>query len=160
MKLESGYLKPRLQTFLGLFILSIILTLVLRAVFHLSTSWTAFEINSPLWWFNVIIFPFTISLGVTFGARRFRLEITDTDDIEKAKNRTLEYFSNNGLRIIENTSNGTTLESNNSFSRLLDNWFGTELVSVRHSANKLIVEGPFRHVDSIDSNLRFSKTFN
>jgi len=160
MKLESGYLKPSLRTFLGLFILSIILTLTLRAILHLSTSWNAFDINSSLWWFNLIIYPLGVSLGVTFGARRLRLEITDTVDLEKAKNRTLEYFSNNGLRILENTSNGTTLESTNSFSRLLDNWFGTELVSVRHNDNKLIVEGPFRHVDSIDSKLRFSQTLN
>jgi hypothetical protein len=160
MKLESGYLKPSLRTFLGLFILSIILTLTLRAILHLSTYWNAFDINSSLWWFNLIIYPLGVSLGVTFGARRLRLEITDTDDIEKAKNRTLEYFSNNGFRILENTSNGTTLESTNSFNRLLDNWFGTELVSVRQKDNKIIVEGPFRHVDSIDSKLRFSKTVN
>lgn len=160
MKLESRNLKPDLRTFLGLFILSIVLTLVLRAILHLSTSWNAFEVNSSLWWFNLIIYPLGISIGVTLGARRIQLKIADADNIEKAKNWTLEYFSKNGLRIRENNSSGTTLESTNSFGRLFNNWFGTELVSVRHIDNEVIIEGPFRHVDSIDSKLRFSKSLN
>ena len=160
MKLESGYLKPSLRTFIGLFVISIVLTLVLRAILDLSTSWNAFEMNSFFWWLNILIFPFGISLGVTFGARRHRLEITNPDAMENIKNRTLEYFLKNGLRIQVNSDNGTTLESTKSFNRLLDNWFGSELVSVRHIDNRLIIEGPIRHVDSIDSKLRFSKTFN
>ena len=160
MKHELRNLKPKPRAFFGFFILSIALIFMLGTILHLSTSWNAFETNSILLWSNLPIFSLVFSTGATVGTRRLQLQITDAEEIEKVKNMSLEFLLNSKLRIQENTSNGTTLESTTRFYRLMYNWFGTELVSLRHIDNRLIIEGPFRHVDSINLKLRFSKTFN
>jgi len=157
MRLETTHLKPKLSTFLGLIGLFFIAHLLLRIILQVFTSWDAIQLNSLLWWFNFIFLTVGLSLGLTLGTRKFQLKITNMDDIERVKNWILEYFSNNGLRTKNNDKVETTLESINWFNRLFNNWFGTELVSVRQIENKIIVEGPTRHVDSVNGELRFGK---
>ncbi|MBK7650823.1 MAG: hypothetical protein IPJ20_08830 [Flammeovirgaceae bacterium] len=158
MKLKTAYLKPKLRTFLGFFTLSIITLFMLKAIFHVFTTWKAVELNSFLWWFNLILFPLGISIGVTFGARRVQLIIADTADTEKLYDWTLEFLLKNELRIKKKQDSEATLESNNNFNRIFNNWFGVEVTSVKRIDNRIIVEGPFRLIDTVDSKLRYSKS--
>ncbi|MEO0133039.1 MAG: hypothetical protein ABIK73_08945 [candidate division WOR-3 bacterium] len=157
MKLSKTALKPNFRTFLGLFILSMISLLIVRTIFYLTTNHNSFDLSTAEGWLNVVGYPLFISLGVTFGTRRLQLVIYDTVDLESIKSSTVEYFKNNGLKIKKEKKDELEFESNNQFNRLFNNWFGTELTTVRQTDNKIIIEGPFRHVDSIDSKLRSSK---
>jgi hypothetical protein len=157
MKLKTAYLTPNLRTFSGFFTLSIVTLLTLKIIFHVFTTWKAVELNSFLWWFNLILFPLGISIGVTFGARRVQLIITDTADTEKLYDWTLEFLLKDGLRIKKKQDSEATLESNNNFNRIFNSWFGAEVTSVKRTDDRIIVEGPFRLVDTVDSKLRYGK---
>ena len=132
----------------------------IKTVMQIVIAPNTFELSSTTWWTSLTLLSLGTSIGVTFGARRFQLNIAETNDIVRTKDWTLEYLSKNGLRIKENKESVTTLESNKGFNRLFDNWFGTELVHVRQIADQIIIEGPFRHVDQVDSKLRFGKILN
>lgn len=157
MKLSKTSLKPNFRAFLGLFILSMVSLLIVRTILYLTTNFSSFDLSTAEGWLNVVGYPLFISLGVTFGARRLHLVIYDTVNIENIKVSTVEYFKNNGLTIKREKEDELEFESNNKFNRLFNNWFGAELTTVRQTDNKIIIVGPFRHVDSIDSKLRFSK---
>ncbi len=137
-----------------------ILLFSIKTLMQIFIAPDTFKLISFGWWTSLILLSVGTSIGVTYGARRFQLKISDTNDIGKTKDWILENLLKNGLIIRENNDSGTTLESIKSFNRLFNNWFGTESVHIRHVENKIIVEGPFRHVDQIDSKLRFGKYLN
>lgn len=157
MKIESTYLRPTLTTFLGYFMLSITAFFALKTLIHIFTSANPFELKSYDWWPNAIFYSVTLSLGVTFGARRFQLLITDPTDMAKVNDITENYFIKNGTRLKQKKDNETIFESVKSFNRLFNNWFETELVSIYKTENQIKVVGPFRLVDSLDSKLRFTR---
>jgi hypothetical protein len=159
MKVKTTTLKPKLRTFFGLLVLLVALMFTVRAILHVTTSMNAFDLGSPTGWLYSFGFPLFISLGVTFGARRLQLVIEDSLDAEKIKDWTITYFNNSGLTIKNGNENALEFESNHRFNRLFNHWFGTEIVKVRLTDNKMIIEGPFRHVDSVYSKLRFGKEF-
>lgn len=155
MKIEMTSLRPNIATFFKNFFLMIVTMFALKAAIQFFISPHTFGLNSLSWSPTLILMAVGTSAGVTLGARKFQLNIVNSDNLEKTKEWTIEYFIKNGLRVRENNNSGTTLESISSFNRLLNNWFGTELVSVKQTDNTLIIKGPFRHVDSVDSKLRF-----
>ena len=160
MKVKMTSLKPNFSTFLKHFLLTTTTVLILGAVIQIFMSMNSFELNFYNWWMNLVFLTIGVSVGVTFGARRSQLILTDTVNVKKIKAWTLEFFSENGLSLRENNDDGTTLESVNKFNRLFNNWFGTELISVRQIDNGVIIEGPIRYIDSIDLKLRFGKPLN
>ncbi len=153
-------LKPNFSTFLKHFLLTTTTVLVIGAVIQIFASMSSFEPNFYGWWMNLVFLATGVSVGVTFGARRSQLILTDTTDVKKVKAWTLKFFSENGLSVRENNDDGTTLESISKFNRLFNNWFGTELISVKQIDDGVIIEGPIRHVDSVDLKLRFGKPLN
>ena len=96
---------------------------------------------------------------MTFGARRHRLVIELPVDGTKIRMYIVNYLCSSGLRIKTERESDVELESNHGFSRIFKNWFGMETLSIKQSVNKIVVEGPVRHVDSVDSKLRFGKEF-
>jgi hypothetical protein len=162
MILEKKFLRPKLGTFLKYLTLLIISFWTFATLLYIFTSPNPFDLKLPSWWTLFILLPIGVAIGLTFGTREFQLVITDTNDLEKAKEWTLEFLSKNRLSIKDKNQNETTLESTKSYNRLFNNWFGTELISVRQIDNKLIVGGPYRLVDrladSVDSKLRFGKS--
>ena len=163
MKLETTYLKPSPFAFFGLLTLSIVTLFLLGAIIHNVMSANPWELKFFGGW-TLLAFAIANSIGVTIASRRFQLTITDTTDLENAKNWALEFLSKNGLKTKEEKENETILESAKSFYKLFYNWFGTEATSVKRSDNKVVVEGPFRLIDSlyssVDSKLRFGKSVN
>jgi len=157
MKLETLSLRPKLETFFKYFFLTLISLLVLKTMFSIFILPDAFRLNPYGWWTSLIILALGTSIGVTYGARRFQLSIADTD-IRKINDWIIEFLSRKGLRIKEKNEGETTLQSRNSFNRMLNNWFGTEVVFVKQTENEIIVEGPFRFVNSIGTTLRFGKS--
>ena len=160
MKIKMTSLRPNFSTFLKWLLLTITMLFMIGAVIQIFMSMNSFELNFYNWWMNLVFLALGVSVGVTFGARRSQLVLTNATDVKKIKGWTLEFFSENGLSVRENNDDGTTLESINKFNRLFNNWFETELISVKQIDNGVIIEGPIRHVDSIDLKLRFSKSFN
>lgn len=161
MKLERTFLEPKLGTFIKHLILQIVFLWGLVTMIHIFTSPNPFDMKLPGWWTSMILLPIGVAIGLTFGTRKFQLVIADPIDLEKTKEWTLQFLSKNGLEIKEKGQNEMTLESNKSYNRLFNNWFGTELISVKQTDNKVIVGGPFRLIDrladSVDSKLRFGK---
>ncbi len=121
MKLKMTPLKPKLAAFAGLLILSVTVMLVVRVVFHMTTSVRVFDLAIPFDWFNLIIYPLFISLGATFGARRHRLVIEDSVDGTKIRAHILNHLPGSGLRIRKQNESGVELESNHGFNRFFNN---------------------------------------
>ena len=160
MKIQTRILKPTARAFFGTLTLSIITMYSFRAIIDLVTSPNSFELT----WIPMALLAIGPAAGATLGARKHQLSIGDTDDLEKFKGWTLEFLSDNGLRITEEKENETTLQSVKRFNQLFNNWFGMELVSVKRVDNKIVVEGPVRRIEgvknSIQSKLRLGvKTF-
>jgi hypothetical protein len=131
-------------------------------VFYIFSSPNPFDLGLPNWWTSFVLLPVGVAIGLTFGTRRFQLVIADTKDLEKAKAWTLDFLSKNGLSVKKASQDQTTLESKKNYNRLFNSWFGTELIFIRQTDNKVIVGGPFRLVDrladSVDSKFRFGKS--
>ena len=162
MKLEKTFLRPTLGTFLKYLVLLMVSFWAFGTVLYIFISPNPFDLRLPNWWTSFILLPVGVAIGLTFGTRRFQLVIADTKDLEKAKAWTLDFFSKNGLSVKKASQDQTTLESTKSYNRLFNSWFGTELISIRQTDNKVIVGGPFRLVDrladSVDSKFRFGKS--
>jgi hypothetical protein len=161
MKIERTFLKPKLGTFFKHLTLQILLFWALGALIYIFTSPNPFELKLYSWWLNFILLPVGIAIGVTIGTRRFQLVITDTNDLEKTNEWSLEHLTKNGLIIKDENKGETTLKSNKVHNRLFNNWFGTELIYVNQINNKIIVSGPFRLIErlaySVDSKLKFGE---
>jgi hypothetical protein len=97
------------------------------------------------------------AFGVAWGGRRVQIVLGNLSDTEKAKDWSLAFLSKNGLQVKEQKANKIKMESRKSFNRVFNNWFGTELVLISQHENNLVIEGPFRHVENLDSKLRFGK---
>ncbi|MGB3848727.1 MAG: hypothetical protein WA958_02070 [Tunicatimonas sp.] len=160
MKIKMTSLRPNFSTFLKHLLLTATAVFIVGAVIQIFMSMNSFEPNFHNWWLYLVFLAIGVSVGVTFGARRSQLILTDTIDVKKIKAWTLKFFSEHGLSSRENNDDGMTLESTNRFNRLFNNWFGTELISVKQVDNEVIIEGPIRHIDSIDLKLKFSKSLN
>jgi hypothetical protein len=128
-----------------------------RIIFHLTTMMNAFDLSTATGWLNIFVYPLFISLGVTFGARRVQLVVSDTVDMNDIKERIFRHLNNNGLKIKTGDEYQKEFESTNSFNRLFSNWFGTEIISISESGTEIIIEGPLRHINTLDSKLRFDK---
>jgi hypothetical protein len=157
MKIESTYLSPKLKTFLGYLMLSSISFFALKTLIHIFTSANPLELKSYDWWPNIFLYSVTLSFGVTFGARRVQLTITNPTDIERVNDMVENFFTMNGTRVKKKYESETIFESVKSFNRLFNNWFETELVCINKTENQVKVVGPFRLVDSLDSKLRFTR---
>lgn len=153
MKLETKYLKPRAGTFFGTLTLSIVFLFFLGIVIQILASNDPFDLKLYNWWLLMIFLALGNAIGVTFGARRLQLMVTVSDDLEKVKRQTLEFLSTNGLTIIKNKENDTTLKSVRGFHQLFNNWFGMELISVKQVDNKIVVQGPVRWIERLKSNI-------
>ena len=157
MKLETTFLKPTAGVFFGVLTLSIITFLSVGTIIHNLTSPIPLGLKFFGGWRVALLYSIMHSIGMTLVARRFQLSIGDTDDLEKVKGWTLEFFSYNGVRIKEEKENETTLEPVNRFNQLFYNWFGMELISVKRVDNKIVVAGHVRRIkgrNSIQSKLR------
>lgn len=157
MKIESTYLSPKLKTFLGYLMLSSISFFSLKTLIHIFTAANLYELKFHEEWPNVLLYSVTLSFGVTFGARRVQLIITNATDMERVNDMAENFFINSGTRVKKKSESEKIFESVKSFNRLFNNWFETELVCINKTENQLKVVGPFRLVDSLDSKLRFTR---
>lgn len=158
MKIETTHLSAKPVTFLGLFLLGMVAFFSIGAIIEnfASTSSFGFKFNSP---WKYVFFALANAIGLTLATRKLQLTISDTSNLENIKDRVFEFLLDNGVKAKETTESKMTLEPVNKFNRMLNNWFGTEVISVSRISDKLIVEGPFRHIDRlkgyVDSKLRF-----
>jgi hypothetical protein len=60
------------------------------------------ELKSYDWWPNIFLYSVTLSFGVTFGARRVQLTITNPTDIERVNDMVENFFTMNGTRVKKN----------------------------------------------------------
>jgi polar amino acid transport system substrate-binding protein len=162
MRLEKTYLKPKLGTFVKYFTFFIVSFWALGTLINIIASTNPFELKLFGGWGSYLFSAVALSVGLTMGTRRFELVIADPNDLVKAKEWTLEFLTKNGLTVKHKNEVETTLESTKSYNRLFNSWFGTELISVKRTDNRVIVAGPFRLVDrladSVDLKLRFGKS--
>lgn len=159
MKLKTTTLKPKFSAFVGLFILALTIMFLVRVVFHFTTSIGLFDFSTTLDWFNFFFYPLFISLSLTYGVRRIQLVIEDPADLDRVREWILSSLRSNGLRVKYKIRYDLDFESTHRFSRIFNNWFGMEITTVKKLDRCIIVEGPFRHVDFVDSKLRFGKEF-
>lgn len=153
MKLETTYLKPRAGTFFGALTLSIVFLFFLGIVIQTLASNDPFDPKLYNWWLLMLLLALGNAIGVTFGARRLQLMVTVSDNLEELKGQTLKFLSTNGLTIIQNKENKTTLKPVKRFHQLFNNWFGMELISVKQANNKIVVQGPARWIERLKSNI-------
>lgn len=99
MKIESTYLSPKLKTFLGYLMLSCISFFALKTLIHIFTSANLLELKSYDLWSNIFLYSVTLSFGVTFGARRVQLIITNATDMERVNDVAENFFINSGTRV-------------------------------------------------------------
>ena len=154
MKLETTFLKPTAGVFLGVLTLSIITFLSVGTIIHNLTSPIPLGLKFFGRWRMALISSIMTSIGVILGARRFQLSIGDTDDLDKIKGWTLEFFSDNGVRIKKEKENETTLEPVNRFNQLFNNWFGMELITIKRVDNKMVVAGPIRWIEGLKNSIQ------
>ena len=141
MRLEKTFLRPRLGTFLKYLTLLMISFWAFGTVVSVFISPNPFDLRLSDWWTHSILLPVGVAIGLTFGTRKFQLTIADTKHLERAREWILDFLSKDGLTVKEKNHNETTLKSTKSYNRLFNNWFGTELISIKMTDKRVIVDG-------------------
>lgn len=157
MKLKTKFLKPSFRTFVKYLILGLIPFWSFGTLIYVFTAPDPFDVKMYSWWTNLILIPIGSAVGFTLGARRIQIIITDSSDLEKVKRWALDFLLRNRLMIKLENDIETILQSNKSYNQMFSNWFGSELISIKKSKNRIIICGPLRLIDSIDTELRFGK---
>ena len=154
MRINKTSIRPGLGTILKFFLLMIIALFVIKTMMHIFFSANPFEPQSYRLWTSILLLAVGTSIGVSFGGRKHRLQISETLDSEKLLTAIVQHLQRNGLKEKNRMSDKLVLEDVVSFNRVLNNWFGTELVTVHHQGAQITIEGPVRFIDSVDSTIR------
>lgn len=157
MKIETKFLKPKLGTFIKYLVLALIPFWSLGTLIYMYTAPNPFDTKIYDWWINLILIPIGSAVGYSLGTRRFHLIISETTDLEKTKSWALDFLLRNGLKIKSTNDIETIIQSKKGHNQIFGNWFGTELTSIKKIENRIEIDGPFRHIDIIETKLKLKE---
>ncbi|MBX0333314.1 hypothetical protein K3G39_08685 [Pontibacter sp. HSC-14F20] len=162
MKLTTTKYRPQLKHFaLSFGVTMLVYTLLCGVIYlallvvsgmRLQEFWQDLASSSTVW-----LFPLLGSLTYAFSFQQHKLTITGIEDPGKVADWAANFLQEEGRTIISTDYNETVLASPNKFYRLFNYWLGAELVGIRYSADYVTVTGHYRHIDLIDSKIRFGK---
>ena len=159
MKIQTYTHKPELKVFLKSLVLMLFLMTVLAMVFYLifnSGESVKEYLKSAA--FILLFIPVINSITKAYSDRKYTFTVSEVDDTVHVKNWAVNILQQNGMRIKSDTAQQTILEPDRKFLRILNYWFGTELVKVNYSEDKFSATGHYRYIDVLDSKARFSRT--
>ncbi len=92
-----------------------------------------------------------------FSFQRHELTITGIGEPGKVADWAVSFLQQEGREIISKHDTETVLASTNRYYRLFNYWLGAELVHIRYNAKNVTVIGHYRHIDLIESKIKFGK---
>lgn len=157
MLLEKSIVKTNYSSLFKKFAVVLVGYFILELAAKAAIPPNVIPLDSFGWWLSKAIVAVGIFTFLTIQAKRERLTISETVDNNQPEDFVSDYLVRNGQQISSTTNGTIILESNNSFNRLFNNWFGSELVFIQKKDDTITVEGPHRQIDLIDYKLRFGK---
>ncbi|AKD03788.1 hypothetical protein POKO110462_03830 [Pontibacter korlensis] len=158
MKTASLSYKPQLKNFLAYFALMLSLFTVMVAGFYLIVNKGE---SLPEYFSSVavlyILLPLFNAAAFAYSSRKHELIISEVNDPAYVAKWAVELLQLNGMRIKSTEDNMTVLESGKKYTRMLNNWFGTELLTLRTSENEVRAIGNFRCIDILDTKIKFGQ---
>ena len=118
----------------------------------LDAFWQDIFSSTGLW-----LFPVAGGVIHTFSFQKHTLTITGIDEPEKVAEWAVGFLQKEGREIVSENETETVLASTNKYLRLFNYWLGAELVHIRYSTNQVTVTGHYRHIDLIESKIKFGK---
>lgn len=163
MELALTKHRPQLKHFALVLALSILfyalVLMLVYLVFWLVASsatlhefWLDVSSSAGLW-----LFPVAGGIIHAFSFQKHTLTITGIAEPKQVAEWTVGFLQKEGREILSEHDAETVLASQNKFFRLFNYWLGAELVHVRYTANHVTVTGHYRHVDLIESKIKFGK---
>ncbi|MDX5422988.1 MAG: hypothetical protein LPK07_11875 [Hymenobacteraceae bacterium] len=162
MKLTVTKHRPQPKHFaLTLAVTLLLYTLLCGLVFlffHIASDMTAGELWQDLSSSTTVwLFPVLGGIMHAFSFQRHTLTITGIDDPAKVANWAVSFLLKEGLQVVSKQGAKTVLATQNRYYRLFSYWLGAELVNTRYTADQVIISGHYRHIDQIDSKIKFGK---
>ncbi|WP_276497434.1 hypothetical protein [Pontibacter litorisediminis] len=156
MKTELITHKPSLKAFLQYFAVMLgfvsVLVPVLYLIFNQGEPFLEYFRSAAVLYFFLPLFN---AGSFAFASRKHQLTIYGVDNAAQVADWAVELLQKNGLRAKTVTGSNTVLESDKKLLRSCGNWFGAELVEVRHEQEEVIITGHSKYVDIPESKIRF-----
>ncbi|WP_139337820.1 hypothetical protein [Pontibacter indicus] len=103
------------------------------------------------------LFPVAGGIIHAFSFQKHTLTITGIAEPEQVAEWAVRFLQKEGRETISERDAETVLASPNKFFRLFHYWLGAELVHVRYTPDHVAVTGHYRHIDLIESKIKFGK---
>lgn len=155
MVIKTRFLKPHLGTFLKFLTFGLFPFWSFGTLLYMFTGPDPFHLTMYSWWPTLMLIPVGSAIGYTLGARNTQITVTDTDDTYGVKQWVKDQFLPRIYKIRSENAMETILQSKKSYNQWFGNWFGSELISIRDEGDKIIIQGPLRRIDAIDTEMRF-----
>ncbi|RAU82473.1 hypothetical protein [Pontibacter arcticus] len=156
MKVETIPYKPSFKAFLLYFGLLFSLLSVMIVGFYLALerekSFTEYLTSFVYLYFLI---PLLNAVAFAYSTRRHDYFISEINDPALAASWVVAFLQKEGMRIKSEDGNRTVLESGKTFFRALNNWFGTEMITVSATEHEVIASGNFRYIDLLDTKIKF-----
>ena len=163
MELAITKHRPQLKHFalvlmLSMLLYGLLLMLVYLVFWLVASSATLHEFwqdlsSSTGWW----LFPVAGGIVHTFSFQKHSLTITGIGEPKQVADWAVHFLQKEGREIVSEHGAETVLASTNKYYRLFSYWLGAELVHVRYTTEHVIVTGHYRHIDLIESKIKFGK---
>jgi hypothetical protein len=114
--------------------------------------WLDMSSSSGIW-----LFPLSGGILHAFSFQRHELTITGIDDSKKIADWAVHSLQKEGREILTQDTAETVLASTNRYYKLFNYWLGAELVHIRYTEDKISIVGHYRHIDLIESEIKFGK---
>jgi hypothetical protein len=155
--------RPQLKHFALVLALSMLLygalMVLVNLIFWVAASgatlnefWQDLSSSSGFW-----LFPAIGGIMHAFSFQRHTLTITGIDEPGKVADWAVNFLQKESRQILSKQGSETVLASQNRYYRLFNYWLGAELVYIRYTTDHVTVTGHYRHIDLIDSKIKFGK---
>ncbi len=114
--------------------------------------WQSLADSAVVW-----LFPVMGAASYTFALRQRELSISPIPEPKLVAGWVVDFLQEDGLEIIAQHKGETTLAPPYRFHRAFRYWLGAELLTVRCTADRVIVTGHYRHIEKVDTKFRFNK---
>lgn len=114
--------------------------------------WQDLTSSSGVW-----LFPMVGGIMHAFSFQRHELTIKGIVEPENVAAWAVRLLQKEGREILAQHDAETALASPNRYYKLFNYWLGAELVHIRYNSDHVTVIGHYRHIDLVESKIKFGK---
>jgi hypothetical protein len=158
MQTQTYIHKPEFKVFFKFWLSISLLMLLLVTIFYLIVNdGEPFKSHLNSQWPILFVLPLLNAIIHAYGARKHTFTLSDVDGSAHVTLWAIELLQKNGMKVKSEHQNQTILEPAKGLAKWFGNKFGTELVTIEPTTNKIAITGKYKYIDIIDTKLKFGQ---